>query len=146
MRFRSRILVGSALVASAIGYLIYSSIRETSEYYLTVPEAQSRTSALVGQSIRVAGRVRTGSIQWQPSSLTLKFEIYPIPDVAPGVHPASQSAPAGFRIVSVGEPRPDMFADERDVIVEGRLGRDGTIAATQIMTSCPSKYRPADAK
>ena len=35
-----------------------------------------------------------------------------------------------------------MLAPGRDVIVEGKLGADGMIAATQVMTSCPSKYQP----
>ena len=35
-----------------------------------------------------------------------------------------------------------MFAPGRDVIVEGKLGADGAITATQVMTSCPSKYKP----
>jgi cytochrome c-type biogenesis protein CcmE len=50
--------------------------------------------------------------------------------------------PISFRVVSAGEPKPDMFAPGRDVIVEGKLGPGGAIAATQVMTSCPSKYRP----
>jgi cytochrome c-type biogenesis protein CcmE len=36
---------------------------------------------------------------------------------------------------------PDMFAEGRDVIIEGRY-LDGTLHAQQIMTSCPSKYEP----
>src|SRR5260370_346732 len=47
-----------------------------------------------------------------------------------------------FRVVAAGEPKPDMFARGRDVIVEGELGADGAIAASQVMTSCPSKYKP----
>jgi cytochrome c-type biogenesis protein CcmE len=39
-----------------------------------------------------------------------------------------------------------MFAPGRDVIVEGKLTPDGAIAATQVMTSCPSKYRPKQAQ
>ena len=35
-----------------------------------------------------------------------------------------------------------VFASGRDVIVEGKLGPDGSIAATQVLTSCPSKYKP----
>jgi len=42
----------------------------------------------------------------------------------------------------VGRPKPDMFAPGRDVIVEGRIGRDRVIHATQVLTSCPSKYQP----
>ena len=37
---------------------------------------------------------------------------------------------------------PDMFAEGREVVVEGRYDGRG-LAARQIMTSCPSKYEPA---
>ena len=133
------------MIVVAIGYLIFSSIRTTSEYYLTVPEVAARQAELGGQAIRVAGRVKPGNIGWDPNSLTLKFEIAPIPDLdasgAP-VKPVLASDPVSFRVVAAGEPKPDMFAPGRDVIVEGKLGADGAIVATQVMTSCPSKYKP----
>ncbi|HEY6299522.1 MAG TPA: cytochrome c maturation protein CcmE [Candidatus Binatus sp.] len=143
MRIRPRFFIGGCLIVLAIGYLIFSSIRSTSEYYLTVPEVAARRSELGGQAIRVAGRVKPGNIAWDPNSLTLKFEIVPIPDVdAAAVRPVVASDPVSFRVICVGEPKPDMFAPGRDVIVEGKLGPDGAIAATQVMTSCPSKYKP----
>ncbi len=151
MRIRPRFFIGVGLIALAIGYLIFSSIRTTSEYYLTVTEVAARQTELGGQSIRVAGRVKPGNIAWDPNSLTLKFEIAPIPDIdasgAP-VKPVSvvASDPVSFRVIAAGEPKPDMFAPGRDVIVEGKLGPDGAIAATQVMTSCPSKYRPKQAQ
>jgi cytochrome c-type biogenesis protein CcmE len=149
MRIRPRFFIGVGLIALAIGYLIFSSIRTTSEYYLTVPEVAARQGELGGQSIRVAGRVKPGNIGWDPNSLTLKFEIAPIPDIdasgAP-VRPVVASDPVSFRVISAGEPKPDMFAPGRDVIVEGKLGPDGAIAASQVMTSCPSKYKPKQAQ
>jgi cytochrome c-type biogenesis protein CcmE len=149
MRIRPRFFIGGGLIVLAIGYLIFSSIRTTSEYYLTVPEVAARQSELGGQAIRVAGRVKPGDIAWDPNSLTLKFEIVPIPDLdasgAP-VKPVLASDPVSFRVVAAGEPKPDMFAPGRDVIVEGKLGADGAIAATQVMTSCPSKYKPKQAQ
>jgi cytochrome c-type biogenesis protein CcmE len=145
MRIRPRFFIGGGLIVVAIGYLIFSSIRTTSEYYLTVPEVAARQTELGGQAIRVAGRVKPGNIGWDPNSLTLKFEIAPIPDLdasgAP-VKPVLASDPVSFRVVAAGEPKPDMFAPGRDVIVEGKLGADGAIVATQVMTSCPSKYKP----
>ena len=147
MRVRPRFFIGVGLIAAAIGYLIFSAIRTTSEYYLTVPEVAARQNELGGQAIRVAGRVKPGNIAWEPNTLTLKFEIVPIPDVGADGAPIKPvdvvaSNPVSFRVVSAGEPKPDMFAPGRDVIVEGKLGPDGTIAATQVMTSCPSKYKP----
>jgi cytochrome c-type biogenesis protein CcmE len=143
MRIRPRFFIGVGLIAAAIGYLIFSSIRTTSEYYLTVPEVAARQSELGGQAIRVAGRVKPRNIAWDPNSLTLKFEIVPIPDVdAAAVKPVVATDAVSFRVVAAGEPKPDMFAPGRDVIVEGKLGPDGAITATQVMTSCPSKYKP----
>ena len=81
MRIRPRFFIGVGLIAAAIGYLIFSAIRTTSEYYLTVPEVAARQTELGGQALRVAGRVKAGNIDWDPNSLTLKFEIAPIPDL-----------------------------------------------------------------
>jgi cytochrome c-type biogenesis protein CcmE len=40
---------------------------------------------------------------------------------------------------------PDMFAEGRDVIVEGTYV-NGVLRAQSVMTSCPSKYEPAVAE
>ncbi|HTR60108.1 MAG TPA: cytochrome c maturation protein CcmE [Candidatus Binataceae bacterium] len=143
MRIRLRFVIGSMLIVGAIGYLIVTAIRNTSEYYLTVSEVAARQAELDGQSLRVAGRVKAGTIAWDPSSLTLKFAIVPIPEPARdgAVTPVSVTDPASFNVTSVGEPKPDMFAEGRDVIVEGKLLPSGEIAATQVLTSCPSKYQ-----
>jgi cytochrome c-type biogenesis protein CcmE len=39
---------------------------------------------------------------------------------------------------------PEMFRAGADVVVEGRRDDAGTFRATQLMTKCASKYRPAD--
>jgi cytochrome c-type biogenesis protein CcmE len=65
----------------------------------------------------------------------------PNPDGSP-VKAVAAAQPAAFRVIARGEPKPDMFAAGRDVIVEGRLAADGTIEARQVLTSCPSKYVP----
>ncbi len=148
MRIRPRFLIGAGLIVAAIAYLIFAAIRTTSEYYLTVEEVSAREPELKGQSLRIAGRVVNGPIAWDPATLTLKFAIAPIPDGSAGAVKAIAvgNAVAPIKVIAVGEPKPDMFAAGRDVIVEGRLGDGGVVNATQVMTSCPSKYRPAQAK
>jgi cytochrome c-type biogenesis protein CcmE len=143
MRLKLRFVIGSALIVGAIAYLIVTAIRSTSEYYLTVDEVAARQSELGGQSLRVAGRVKVGTITWDPASLTLRFAIVPIPEPgsAGGVAPVVATDPVSFKVTSIGEPKPDMFAENRDVIVEGKLLPAGEIAATQVLTSCPSKYQ-----
>jgi cytochrome c-type biogenesis protein CcmE len=148
MRIRSRFFVGAGLIAAAVAYLIYAAIQNTSEYYMTVNEVAARQANLGGQSLRVAGRVSPGNISWDPVTLTLKFGIYQIPDVDPdgGVTKVAATVPPVFDVTCVGQPKPDMFAPNKDVIVEGHLAGAGTIEATQVMTSCPSKYKPKQVK
>jgi cytochrome c-type biogenesis protein CcmE len=148
MRVRLRFVVGAAVIVTAVAYLIFTAIRTTSEYYLTVNEVSARKAELAGQSLRVAGRVKAGTISWDPTTLTLKFAITPMPDPAAAapVKPVSELSEPVFRVTCTGQPKPDMFAPGRDVIVEGKLTPAGEIAATQVLTSCPSKYRPDGAK
>ena len=143
MPSKLRFVLGAGLVVLAIGYLIVTAVRNTSEYYLTVNEVGAREAQLSGQVLRVAGRVKAGSISWDPATLTLAFAMVPPPnpDGSP-VKPVAVADAAEFRVIARGEPKPDMFAAGRDVIVEGRLGAGGTIEARQVLTSCPSKYAP----
>jgi cytochrome c-type biogenesis protein CcmE len=146
MRIRPRFYIGGALIALAIAYLIVSAISSTSEYYLTVDEVGARQAELGRDPIRIAGRVKPGTISWEPNTLTLKFVIVPIPDPAPTapVRPVSVKAvdSVSFPVFCEGQPKPDMLAENRDVIVEGKLTAGGVIIASQVMTSCPSKYQP----
>ena len=143
MPSKLRFVLGAGLIVFAIGYLIVTAVRNTSEYYLTVNEVGAREAQLSGQMLRVAGRVKAGSISWDPAALTLGFVMVspPNPDGSP-VKPVAVTDPSEFRVIARGEPKPDMFAAGRDVIVEGRLAADGTIEARQVLTSCPSKYAP----
>jgi cytochrome c-type biogenesis protein CcmE len=59
---------------------------------------------------------------------------------------AATADPPEFHVICRGQPKPDMFAPNRDVIVEGRLASNGTIEARQVLTSCPSKYIPKQPK
>ncbi|MGH8013191.1 MAG: cytochrome c maturation protein CcmE [Candidatus Binataceae bacterium] len=145
MRKRWRFLFGAALIAVAIAYLIVAAVRNTAEYYLTVNEVKARQTKLGRQMLRVAGRVKPGTISWDPESLTLAFGLMP-PPAQPGVKPVAITDPPTFHVVCRGQPKPDMFAPNRDVIVEGQLAADGTIEARQVLTSCPSKYVPKQPK
>jgi cytochrome c-type biogenesis protein CcmE len=140
---RLRFVIGVSLTVVAIAYLIVTAVRNTAEYYLTVNEAKARQAELSGQMLRVAGRVVPGTIEWDPLSLTLKFAISepPSDDRPSGVTKVTTTTPtpARFSIVSRGQPKPDMFAAGRDVIVEGIL-ENNAIQARQVLTSCPSKY------
>jgi len=126
---RRRFIVGAALIAAAVSYLVYAGIRTTSMYYFELGEFLARRDALAGETLRVKGWVRHGSVDRNVGTNELRFEL--------ARHDDTSGVPVSYRGIM-----PDMFAEGREVVVEGRWDGGG-LAARQIMTSCPSKYEPA---
>jgi cytochrome c-type biogenesis protein CcmE len=122
-----RFIIGASIIVAAVAYLVYTGIRETSVYYLTIEELLSRREAVAGEGLRVAGRVGSKSVDWNGATLDLKFRLANFED--------SDGIPVVYNGVL-----PDMFAEGRDVIVEGTYARDGSFHARTLLTACPSKY------
>lgn len=120
-----KLAIGAAVIVAAIGYLMFSGATGNTAYFFTVPELQKQAGAVQGEAIRVAGKVTSEPIQWNVQQLTLAFTMG-----EEGV-----TVPVSYKGV-----KPDMFQPGAAVIVEGKLGRDGVIQASNLMTSCPSKY------
>ncbi len=125
-----RFVVGAMVIVATIGYLMYTGIRETSAYYLTIQEFLPKREQYGNMPLRVAGRVQPGSIDYDAKSLRLRFHLAEFSDA----NRQELSLPVSFTGI-----KPDMFADGRDVIVEGRY-TSGVLEASQVLTSCPSKY------
>ena len=121
-----RFLVGSLLIVGAIGYLITMGISNTSQYFFTVDELLRQKVSYAGAGLKVKGNVVDGSIKRDPNDyLDVKFLI--------------EENKSSLKVTYKGVT-PDMFADGREVVVEGTLGRDGVFHANTLLTSCPSKY------
>ena len=123
---RRRFIVGATLIAVAVSYLVYAGIRTTSMYYFEIDEFIAARATHSGEDLRVKGWVRAGSMDWDPRTNDLRFDL------------ARQDG-SGAIAVSYSGILPDMFADGREVVVEGYYGGE-SLEARQIMTSCPSKY------
>jgi cytochrome c-type biogenesis protein CcmE len=120
-----KLAIGAAVIVAAIGYLMFSGATGNTAYFFTVPELQKQAKAVQGEAIRVAGKVTADPIQWNVQQLTLAFTM----------GDEGVTVPVTYKGV-----KPDMFQPGAEVIVEGRLGLDGVIQASNLMTSCPSKY------
>jgi cytochrome c-type biogenesis protein CcmE len=124
---RLKFLIGGLIVVLVIGYLIVSAARGSAAYYLTVQELhQEGTSP---RNVRVAGYVVGESIVWEPREQRLTFDI---------------TDTSGRLSVVYSGARPDMFRDEAEVVVEGKLGPEGVFEARTMMLKCPSKYEEAE--
>lgn len=152
MSRKLKFLIGASAIVLAVATLIYSAVRETSAYFITVDEYATRADEHAGKPLRLAGRVSDGTVEWDPKTLDLEFVIVPIPPKE-AAELAVEHAAASGGSVAVAAPSaatarlpvryngilPDMFADGRDVIVEGKV-EDGVFHAKTLLTTCPSKY------
>lgn len=131
MKARTKFLLGGILVLGASGYLMATSIRETGVYYLTPTELTAKLTTdptLYETGVKVGARVVSGSIRREPGGRSVRF----------AVTDGARTFPVLYRGIA-----PDTFADGVDVVVEGRLGRDGTFRATTLLAKCASRYESA---
>lgn len=95
-----------------------------------------RHAELHNQLIRSTGCVQPGTINWNPGTLTRLFANAPPPPQdgvkfeRVSIHPEPV-----INVVCRGQPKPDMFAPGRDVIVEGRLTSRNFLDADQVLTN-----------
>ena len=134
MKPRTKFLVGGLVILGTAGYLMASSIQETGQYYLTPGELATKLRAdptFVDNGIKVGARVVPGSIKRDPGGRSLSFLMTD----------GQQTYAVAYRGIA-----PDTFTDGVDVIVEGRMGADGTFRATTLLAKCASRYENAPDK
>ncbi|MFQ5483298.1 MAG: cytochrome c maturation protein CcmE [Nitrospinaceae bacterium] len=123
---KTKFVVGSLLIVAAIGYLISTTISNTSQFFLTVDELAAAGTQYHGAGLKVKGKVVQGSINRNPDDyLQVSFSI----------EENNAKLPVIFQGVT-----PDMFEDGREVVVEGTVDATGVFHANTLLTSCPSKY------
>ncbi|KAF0120839.1 MAG: cytochrome c-type bioproteinis protein CcmE [bacterium] len=124
-RRRLKPILISIVIVSIIGYLIYTGLRDTMTYYLTVSEVVAKSSEIQDKTIRIGGNVSPDSVQWDSKDLRLVFKI----------EDNKSSLNVDYRGVV-----PDSFKPGREVVVEGTYKGNGQFMATTIMPKCASKY------
>jgi cytochrome c-type biogenesis protein CcmE len=120
------LLTVGILVALVAGYLVYSAARGSAAYYMTIEEVIEQGAS--ERTVRVTGNVVGDSIVWDPRELRLQF------DIADDV----RRLPAVYH-----GPRPDMFRDGAQIVLEGRYSSQGIFEARTMLLKCPSKYEAA---
>jgi len=113
--------IPALVVVGCVGYLIYSASGGASEYYLTVAELRSHTSA---GDVRVAGIVED-DVQKSDGGFHVTF--------------TETDNTASMPVAYTGT-LPDIFRPGITVVAEGKLGADGVFHATTLLAKCPSRF------
>ncbi len=129
MRQRAiKIGLTTVVLALAFGGLLYSTLREGTEYYKHVDEVMANPEAWYGKRLQLHGFVVENSVLRKRDSLEYRFQI------------ENNGAVVPARYTGVV---PDTFKGGAEVVVKGRLGPDGFVVDPNgVMAKCPSKYEP----
>lgn len=150
---KNKFILGGLLILAAVVYLIVSSTQASAEYFMTVDELKSEGSGAIGKSLRASGAIIGDTIQYDPETLTLEFEVAHVPGdnaeieaqggLAFVLHQAvTDPTRQRIQVVYVG-PKPDLLRDEAQAIMTGHLGEDGIFYADELLLKCPTKYEEA---
>ena len=124
MNRRGKFIVGGAVIAAALGYMIYAGVTQSAVYFVT--PAELRATAVPGKAYRLGGMVVPGSLKWEARSLELSFTL----------SDGSATVPVRHK----GTP-PDLFAESRGAVVEGSWTADGYFKASLIMAKHSEEYK-----
>jgi len=130
---KPKYLLGLALIAAAVVFLIVTSMSANAQYFYTVEELRAKGQSLIDQNVRVSGAVINSSTKFEvrDNQPYLEFEIADAETVG---------AQTPLRIVYNG-PKPDLIEEPHaQAIVEGHLGADGSFHADNLLLKCPSRY------
>jgi cytochrome c-type biogenesis protein CcmE len=150
---RKKFVIGGTLILAAVIYLIVSSTQANAEYFMTIDELKAQSQSVVGKNMRISGAVVGDTIQYDPHTLTLSFEVANVTadnneveaqgGLAAVLHAAViDPNRSRIKIVYTG-PKPDLLKNEAQAIMTGQLGTDGVFHADELLLKCPSKYQEA---
>lgn len=122
----AKVLIGVVIIGGGIGYFMYQAMRSSWSYYYSVDDFSDSIAEVRNNSLRIAGRVKQGSVARDLQKMNLSFIM------------------AGSRAevpVQYEGTVPDNFAEDIEVVVEGRLNPAGIFQADTLITRCESKYK-----
>jgi cytochrome c-type biogenesis protein CcmE len=133
MNMKPKYLLGLALIAAAVVFLIVTSMSANAQYFYTVDELRAKGQGIVDQNVRVSGAVVNSSTKFEvrDNQPYLQFDVADADKI---------SAQTPLHIVYNG-PKPDLIEEpQAQAIIEGHLGADGNFHADNLLLKCPSRY------
>ncbi len=125
-RRRLWLVVAIVVGVSVAGGLALTAFRQNVMFFFD-PSQVASGKAPVDERFRLGGMVEKGSVHRSPGSLQVRFTVtdfrHDVPVTYTGV-------------------LPDLFREGQGVIAHGRLGRDGTFVADEVLAKHDEKYMP----
>lgn len=122
------ILVGVALVAAAVGLVLFALKNNVSLYF--TPTQVYNKEAPQARNFRIGGLVEEGSVQRQQDGLTVHFKI---------------TDTVNAMVVEYKGILPDLFKEGKGVVAQGKLNANNVFVAEEVLAKHDENYMPPEA-
>jgi cytochrome c-type biogenesis protein CcmE len=130
--------VTATVLFAAFAGLMWSTLRDGTEYFKHVDEVMTNPQAWEGKPLQLHGYVVPGSILKRPDTLDYKFKVQN--------NPARAAAAGNVVEASYTGIVPDTFKGEAEVVLRGKLTSTGFHTEPNgVIAKCPSKYEAKSA-
>jgi cytochrome c-type biogenesis protein CcmE len=121
---RAKFIVATVVLLGAFGYLALAGMQKGWVYFLDVQQYVSDPQ-YAHQRVRLHGKVGADAFEARVGGTVAKFQL--------------TRGAAALPVIYHGQI-PDLFAIDRDVVIEGKRDASGVFQADVLMTKCASKY------
>jgi cytochrome c-type biogenesis protein CcmE len=125
---RLALIAGVAAVAALAVGLILTALGKSVAYFYTPSDLAARGAPPTG-AIRLGGLVEAGSVHYTDDKAQVRFLVTDLAATTAVVY-------AGIL--------PDLFREGQGVVVEGALGPDGALKASQVLAKHDETYMPRE--
>ena len=131
-----KIGITGLVLASAFGFLMWTTLQNGTEYFKHVDEVVADRQAWEGKPLQLHGYVIPGSILVKPNTMDIRFQVQN--------NPIRAGEPGHVMNVTYSGIVPDTFKGEAEVVLHGKLTAEGfKTEPNGVIAKCPSKYEAA---
>jgi cytochrome c-type biogenesis protein CcmE len=122
MNKKTRMAAVAIILVATIGFVAYAMLNLFVNPYLSVDQVVENPEAYMGRNVQVKGAYQAGSLTATINNVTLVME----------------GENSSITVLILGET-PNLI-DGQEIVAIGQIQSKFLIHATEILTSCPSKY------
>jgi cytochrome c-type biogenesis protein CcmE len=129
-RTKRALAIVSGLAALGIASALVLNAFNSNLVFFFSPTQVLAHEAPRDRSFRIGGLVEQGSLQREPTGLTIRFVVTDLAKQVP---------------VTYTGLLPDLFKEGKGVVAQGKLGADGVFRAEQVLAKHDENYMPPEA-
>ncbi len=126
---RIALILGGLAVLGLVVTLVLNAFQSNLVFFFS-PTQVAAGEAPQGNSFRIGGLVKDGSIKREPDGVTLRFVM---------------TDTEQDMIVAYKGILPDLFKEGKGAVAQGKLGGDGVFIATEVLAKHDENYMPPEA-